>query len=408
MAPSATEDYYWVLELEQNAMPSDITAAYRRLARKLHPDKSSSPDATAAFQQLSQANETLKDAALRAAYDRDEYPSLRRTRQASPEPSARTHRKPAPSPKADPEPAPEVPDELAQIAAIEKSTRERSARWHAKRASLTSRIAAYQEDIEKLEQRIWILEIIAKEEKELEAETYKWMEMSLSRKEARKAARAAERARSEELERNGLAKQERKLEKDWKERRLAASKMDLKKDEDALTEAKQLVEAADIEEMLKIRNLHAKFRTRVAEEKRAEARRAREAEEEERERLAEIQRRKQERRERAAAAAEAKRAQKEAEEQKRRQEEEIREHERRREEEIREQERVAEEARKEREQWAQYYASAIPACRHEGVWERGPVYGRPCPACHKLAYILLKCPGCNGCACVYCRRTYQR
>ena len=55
MAPSPiTEDYYVVLELEQNATPELITQSYKRLALKLHPDRNARPSATEAFQLVRQ------------------------------------------------------------------------------------------------------------------------------------------------------------------------------------------------------------------------------------------------------------------------------------------------------------------------------------------------------------------
>jgi preprotein translocase subunit Sec63 len=48
--PPITEDYYMVLEVEQNATAELIVKSYKRLAFKLHPDRNSRPDATAAFQ----------------------------------------------------------------------------------------------------------------------------------------------------------------------------------------------------------------------------------------------------------------------------------------------------------------------------------------------------------------------
>ena len=55
MAPTPiTEDFYKVLEVEQNATLELITQSYRRLARKLHPDRNSEHDATASFQLVSQ------------------------------------------------------------------------------------------------------------------------------------------------------------------------------------------------------------------------------------------------------------------------------------------------------------------------------------------------------------------
>lgn len=49
---STTEDYYMILEVEQNAAPQLIINSYRRLALKLHPDRNAKHDATEAFQRV--------------------------------------------------------------------------------------------------------------------------------------------------------------------------------------------------------------------------------------------------------------------------------------------------------------------------------------------------------------------
>ncbi|EME82193.1 uncharacterized protein MYCFIDRAFT_19775, partial [Pseudocercospora fijiensis CIRAD86] len=62
--------YYKILEVEQSATAEVITKSYRSLAMKLHPDRNSECDATACFQKLGQAFETLIDPVKRRAYDR--------------------------------------------------------------------------------------------------------------------------------------------------------------------------------------------------------------------------------------------------------------------------------------------------------------------------------------------------
>jgi curved DNA-binding protein len=63
------KDYYAVLGLERGASEDDIKKAYRRLARKYHPDVSKEADAEERFKEVAEAYQTLKDADKRAAYD---------------------------------------------------------------------------------------------------------------------------------------------------------------------------------------------------------------------------------------------------------------------------------------------------------------------------------------------------
>jgi curved DNA-binding protein len=63
------KDYYQTLGVARDASAGDIKTAYRKLARKFHPDLSKEPDAEARFKALGEANEVLKDPEKRAAYD---------------------------------------------------------------------------------------------------------------------------------------------------------------------------------------------------------------------------------------------------------------------------------------------------------------------------------------------------
>jgi curved DNA-binding protein len=64
------KDYYKVLGVERTASDDDIKKAFRRLARKHHPDISKAADASARMQELNEAHEVLRDKEKRAAYDR--------------------------------------------------------------------------------------------------------------------------------------------------------------------------------------------------------------------------------------------------------------------------------------------------------------------------------------------------
>src|SRR5210317_1271643 len=55
--------------LERDASQEDIKKAYRRLARRYHPDVSDEPEAEARFKEIGEAYEVLKDPEKRTAYD---------------------------------------------------------------------------------------------------------------------------------------------------------------------------------------------------------------------------------------------------------------------------------------------------------------------------------------------------
>ena len=63
------KDYYGVMGVDRKASADEIKSAYRKLARKYHPDVSKEPGAEEKFKELGEAYETLKDPEKRAAYD---------------------------------------------------------------------------------------------------------------------------------------------------------------------------------------------------------------------------------------------------------------------------------------------------------------------------------------------------
>lgn len=63
-------DYYQVLEIPRNASKDDIRSAYRRLARRYHPDVSKEADAEARFKEINEAYQVLNDDEKRSLYDR--------------------------------------------------------------------------------------------------------------------------------------------------------------------------------------------------------------------------------------------------------------------------------------------------------------------------------------------------
>ena len=85
-------DYYKILGLDKKATPEDIKKAYRKLARKYHPDLNpNDKDAKKNFQQINEANEVLSDPEKRKKYDQygeewkhaDEYKKARQYQEQS-------------------------------------------------------------------------------------------------------------------------------------------------------------------------------------------------------------------------------------------------------------------------------------------------------------------------------------
>jgi curved DNA-binding protein len=61
------KDYYATLGVKRDATADEIKKAFRKLARRYHPDVSKEPDAQARMQEINEANAVLSDAEKRAS-----------------------------------------------------------------------------------------------------------------------------------------------------------------------------------------------------------------------------------------------------------------------------------------------------------------------------------------------------
>ncbi|MDQ6647523.1 MAG: DnaJ domain-containing protein, partial [Pseudomonadota bacterium] len=80
------KDYYETLGVKQDASETEIKTAYRKLARKYHPDKNKEAGAEDKFKAINEANEVLKDAEKRRSYDQLRAGGYRQGEQFRPPP----------------------------------------------------------------------------------------------------------------------------------------------------------------------------------------------------------------------------------------------------------------------------------------------------------------------------------
>ena len=62
-------DYYKVLGVDRDASKEEISRAYKRAARKFHPDLNKDPGAEDRFKEINEAHEVLKDPETRQRYN---------------------------------------------------------------------------------------------------------------------------------------------------------------------------------------------------------------------------------------------------------------------------------------------------------------------------------------------------
>jgi curved DNA-binding protein CbpA len=67
-------DFYRTLQIDPDAEPEVVAAAYRKLAAKYHPDVNDTPEAQERMRELNVAHEVLGDPNKRAEYDRSRSP----------------------------------------------------------------------------------------------------------------------------------------------------------------------------------------------------------------------------------------------------------------------------------------------------------------------------------------------
>ena len=65
------KDYYEILGVSRDADASAIKSAYRKLARKYHPDVNKTKEAEEKFKEINEAYEVLSDKQKRQRYDRN-------------------------------------------------------------------------------------------------------------------------------------------------------------------------------------------------------------------------------------------------------------------------------------------------------------------------------------------------
>ena len=320
-----------------------------------------------------------------------------------------------------PTPQSDTSSEAAQIAALQKSKQERAARWRTSSLTFESSIFEIRRVIRRVEQEIKGLDSIVAAEAAAEVQKDSWG--AWLRSPIYKKAQETD----EEKAHKDRARQERRIEKDMKERRLDVHKARLREIETSMRTSKAEIDAADSQDEAKIQAIrntiwlkeHRERREREKAERERQAQQMRQQQEQrdkhERE-AAEARRQQEEQRkkmeQRAAEARRQQEAQRKTTERKaaeaRRQQQAA--EDKRREEEIRRWQNVLEEEIKKQHERSAFSTSAgrsgpqtrTATCRHDGWWPK--VQGRTaCPECYEIWTYLFQCPGCDMKACPKCQ-----
>lgn len=320
---------------------------------------------SADFWELGRAYDTLKDADERRKYDL-QYPILMGKNKKEPKPNSTSAASAGPT------------SEAAQFNALHRSKQERAARWNTTNKTFDSSIFEMKREIRRLEQDIKNLDSIRAAEASEEASKNSWGTWLLSPFYKRPEESEERKAQKD------IARQERRVEKDIKERKLYLRRAALKDIESRLTSSKTEFVTANLRDDEKIRLLQTVIyvRERQERERQEYERQARERTE----RYMRAEQMRQEQQQREAAAREAI-------------EEIIR---------AAAQQRRANEARQQQAHHSTYtsfpHASSSPylVCTHAGWWPK--VEGRTaCPKCAESWTYLLQCPGCAMQACPRCQ-----
>ncbi|RDI78388.1 hypothetical protein Vi05172_g11649 [Venturia inaequalis] len=267
------EDYYKVLEVDPSTNIEQITASYRRLALKLHPDRNSQDNAKEAFQLLGQAYETLKDEDKRREYDLTN-PSIRTPRQSSARHTSASRPWPRPaSPPPRPRTTPGSPapisfprsytiEELEAIVILQRAKNERAKQWRLKRRLFDDRNLELKSEIQNLEDGINNYNnVLAAEGAVEKAKRNDWFIGRLIHLYTKRTES------EEEKESRSREKRERKLENDTRERALLSSNLALSSKTRRLEKAKQEFDDANLVDDYKIWKIEATARVRLGKER---------------------------------------------------------------------------------------------------------------------------------------------